>query len=272
VAVAVEEATDVAGVQIGSQESGFAITTNTPENLNASAENVGIRSVNTLEWLEEFDMASFGKGGEFSNTLPRSNSPNLLSDLSTFNDNQQAQRNFDIFDEFSIYESTTMPPFLYLNSGESKNTSDRCLDLNELPSLSTPSELDVWQQNCELRSIETFSSEHGAAGDFISTPSDSVEDRESYHFGTLNASRENSPSSNTAANRALDSSRPFICDAEGCDRSYRRVHELRRHKRVHSSTRPFSCRFANCSRSAQKGFTRKDHLKQHLRQVHGTSL
>jgi hypothetical protein len=133
----VEEATPMAGVQIRSQESGFAITTNTSENLNMSADDVGLQSVHNLGSLEEFDMASFGMGEGFADTSPRSNTPNPLSDFSVINDYQQAQHDFSMLDECLIYENTSMPPFPYLNMGKYNNTSDFDCGLNTHPSLST---------------------------------------------------------------------------------------------------------------------------------------
>ena len=133
----VEEATGRAEVQIGSQESGFAINTNTPKNLNVPAGGVDFQSTHNLGWLGGFEVASFGMGGGFTDTSPRSNSPNLLSDFSIINDYQHAQHNFSIFDEPLRNESTPMLPFLYLNSGESKNTFDSASEVNELASLRT---------------------------------------------------------------------------------------------------------------------------------------
>jgi hypothetical protein len=63
----------------------------------------------------------------------------------------------------------------------------------------------------------------------------------------------------------------FQCGFDGCTRSYKRQFELNRHQQIHSSIRSHGCRFMACNRSGRNGFTRKDHLRQHLRQVHGVS-
>jgi len=61
----------------------------------------------------------------------------------------------------------------------------------------------------------------------------------------------------------------FCCDTPGCTRSYKRFPELKRHKAKHSGIRNHACTIIGCNRSGTNGFTRKDHLRQHLRQVHG---
>jgi hypothetical protein len=73
-------------------------------------------------------------------------------------------------------------------------------------------------------------------------------------------------------------SRRLICGLNGCAKSYGRKYELHRHQRAHSGIRSYSCGFDRCDRSGHNGFARKDHLMQHLRQVHkvldisGTSI
>lgn len=69
----------------------------------------------------------------------------------------------------------------------------------------------------------------------------------------------------------LPPSRPFACTIPFCNRSYTRIHELRRHTRAHIGARPYACRFVHCPRSGRNGFERKDHMRQHLRQVHKVS-
>jgi len=218
-------------------------------------------------------MASFGMGEGFTDTSPHSNSPNLLS-FSTINDYQQIQHDISMLDKCLVYESTSMHPFPYLGMDEYNNMSDFDCGSNTLRSLSTYPEPGAWLHTfgSESVSVEMFTFEHTSTDELVSTPSDSMQDPESFQFGISDASQENSRSRSMAGDPAPSSSCPFICDAEDCSRSYRRIHELRRHKRVHLNTKQFACRFTNCKRSGQKGFTRKDHLKQHLRQVHGASL
>jgi len=63
-------------------------------------------------------------------------------------------------------------------------------------------------------------------------------------------------------------SQNFPCDIVGCTSSYTRIHELQRHLKAHSGIKPHICQIADCNRTGA-GFARKDHLRQHLRQVHG---
>ncbi|PMD42023.1 hypothetical protein L207DRAFT_305370 [Hyaloscypha variabilis F] len=81
-----------------------------------------------------------------------------------------------------------------------------------------------------------------------------------------------SSSANRYTQPTLLTSRPFICDVTGCSNSYQRIHELRRHKRTHLGVKPYSCRYSQCGKSGLNGFVRKDHLRQHLRQVHRAPL
>ncbi|KAH7374161.1 hypothetical protein BKA64DRAFT_688797 [Cadophora sp. MPI-SDFR-AT-0126] len=66
-------------------------------------------------------------------------------------------------------------------------------------------------------------------------------------------------------------SRLFVCDVTGCSKSYKRIHELRRHKRTLLGVKPYPCRYSQCSKSGLNGFVRKNHLRQHLRQVYQAS-
>lgn len=64
----------------------------------------------------------------------------------------------------------------------------------------------------------------------------------------------------------------YHCPTVNCTRSYKRQFELIRHQHVHTNIRVHECRFAGCQRNGEgKGFTRKDHMKQHLKLVHGVS-
>ncbi|KAH6713626.1 hypothetical protein BKA61DRAFT_688704 [Leptodontidium sp. MPI-SDFR-AT-0119] len=64
----------------------------------------------------------------------------------------------------------------------------------------------------------------------------------------------------------------YHCPTANCTRSYKRQFELIRHQHVHTNVRVHECRFAGCQRNGNgKGFARKDHLKQHLKLVHGVN-
>nr|CDS27254.1 early growth response protein 3 [Hymenolepis microstoma] len=62
------------------------------------------------------------------------------------------------------------------------------------------------------------------------------------------------PSTSTVAKE-----KQFVCNAEGCEKRFARVDELKRHQRTHSDFRPYTCNVCD------KGFTRSDHLITHRR-------
>lgn len=64
----------------------------------------------------------------------------------------------------------------------------------------------------------------------------------------------------------------FSCGVNGCTRSVSRPFELDYHYRKRVGVRDYHCRFLMCRRAAPNRFTRKDHLKKHLLQVHKTSV
>lgn len=72
-------------------------------------------------------------------------------------------------------------------------------------------------------------------------------------------------------NRAPRPTYQFLCGINGCSRSYKRRYDLIRHQTIHSDVRKHACRFAMCDRGGSNGFARRDHLRQHWRQVHGVS-
>jgi len=60
-----------------------------------------------------------------------------------------------------------------------------------------------------------------------------------------------------------------VCQINGCGKSYKRIHELHRHQKIHAVTRGYACPYADCNRTGSHGFVRSDHLKQHLKKRHG---
>jgi hypothetical protein len=59
-----------------------------------------------------------------------------------------------------------------------------------------------------------------------------------------------------------------LCDR--CYRAFKRAGDLRRHYRVHlPGHRTFPCSIEGCNRSGEKGFYRRDKLRDHQRQAHG---
>ncbi|KAH8590792.1 hypothetical protein B0O99DRAFT_301256 [Bisporella sp. PMI_857] len=67
-------------------------------------------------------------------------------------------------------------------------------------------------------------------------------------------------------------SQRFHCVFNGCTKHYKRKHELNRHQKDHSGARLHPCNVSGCNRSGHSGFVRRDHLRQHMRKVHGTTL
>ncbi|VDD77520.1 unnamed protein product [Mesocestoides corti] len=65
------------------------------------------------------------------------------------------------------------------------------------------------------------------------------------------------PSTSIAS--ASTKEKQFVCNAEGCEKRFARVDELKRHQRTHSDIRPYTCNICD------KGFTRSDHLITHRR-------
>ncbi|GBF65535.1 hypothetical protein TMEN_8252 [Trichophyton mentagrophytes] len=72
--------------------------------------------------------------------------------------------------------------------------------------------------------------------------------------------------------RPSRSTQRFICLYENCEGSFSRVADLSRHqKSIHFPTR-MDCPKSRCNRKGFMGFTREDHLTEHLRQFHGEQL
>ncbi|EFR02728.1 hypothetical protein MGYG_05727 [Nannizzia gypsea CBS 118893] len=82
------------------------------------------------------------------------------------------------------------------------------------------------------------------------------------------AALPSSPKS-TAAER---STQRFICLYKNCEGSFSRVADLSRHqKSIHFPTKT-DCPKSGCNRKGFYGFTREDHLIEHLRQYHREQL
>lgn len=141
--------------------------------------------------------------------------------------------------------------------------------LPPLPPSSTEIDESIYASG--LNSVEVLSIDNALTCGLPSIPTNYLQEFGSQTLNCVNTSEESNPKSSMTTGSAIPPSGPFMCDIDGCHRSYKRVHEMRRHKRVHSSTKPHACTFTNCRRSGQNGFSRKDHLRQHLRQVHGAS-
>ncbi|KAL9635498.1 MAG: hypothetical protein Q9204_002608 [Flavoplaca sp. TL-2023a] len=78
--------------------------------------------------------------------------------------------------------------------------------------------------------------------------------------------RSPSPTSTSKSN-------PYICVFPGCPRSFARPYDLNRHMKVHFPPDKQDCpqglrEGGFCKRVGEHGFSRKDHLVEHLRNVH----
>ncbi|KAH8787095.1 hypothetical protein F5882DRAFT_403377 [Hyaloscypha sp. PMI_1271] len=231
-------------------------------------------------------------GGGFANrSYPRGNASNPHSNVSIANNCQNSQKDYGILDDYLTYKSPAASALssVSLDGGE-LNTYHFSLGLNSTPLPPSPTEIDESNYASRLNSVEVLSIKKPLTCGSPSIPSNSLQEFGSQLLNCVNTSEESSPKSSMTTGSATlpqvtrfrtpsseqvityrSSSGPFICDIDGCHRSYKRVHEMRRHKRVHSSTKPHACIFTNCRRSGRNGFSRKDHLRQHLRQVHGVS-
>jgi len=254
-----EEVNETAGLQFEGWESGLVINARGDVD-SQSAPNVG--------WLE-----GSGMGGGFPNTsYPRSNAPTPHSNVSIANDYQKSPKDSGILDDYLISQSPAASALSSVSVGGGElNNSHFSLDLKSTPSPPSSTEIDGSFYASGLNLVEVLSIENPLTCGSPSIPSNSLQEFGSQLLNSVNASEESSLKSSTTPGATIPPSGPFICDTDGCHRSYKRVHEMRRHKRVHSSTKPHACIFTNCRRSGQNGFSRKDHLRQHLRQVHGAS-
>jgi hypothetical protein len=124
-----------------SRDLGFAITTDPPTKLNEPAKGilaVNCQSPNNLGWLEDFEMMIVGMGGGFADaSSPRSKSPNLVSDFSVINDDQQTSHDYGRLDEYPYLrnDGTSNSAFLSSTMSGFNDTSDFDFDLNPLPSI-----------------------------------------------------------------------------------------------------------------------------------------
>ncbi|KAI4217831.1 MAG: hypothetical protein LQ349_008996, partial [Xanthoria aureola] len=93
-------------------------------------------------------------------------------------------------------------------------------------------------------------------------------------------SSDSNPSSSQSAGKEISdheqlSSTTYMCVYPGCDRGFARDYDLDRHIKIHfpSLTTKLDCPQGAkvgsfCKRVGERGFTRKDHLHEHLRTVH----
>ncbi|OCL10981.1 hypothetical protein AOQ84DRAFT_205019 [Glonium stellatum] len=65
----------------------------------------------------------------------------------------------------------------------------------------------------------------------------------------------------------------YTCGNDECTASFTRQADLQRHQStVHSKEKPFPCNVKNCTRVGERGFSRRDHLIEHLRSYHAIDI
>ncbi|PVH80230.1 hypothetical protein DL98DRAFT_571964 [Cadophora sp. DSE1049] len=186
-----------------------------------------------------------------------------------------------------VVGSTTLPenqPSLFFqtsacgNSNPSVETAQGLgyiNDMNDTMSFSLNQEMEPWLLNYSQMSGRTYNQSSVTSVSSLVIDSRGLMDWHTFvQSPTSDQTASLAPKKTSLRVSAADAqpapltSRPFICDIRGCSHTYKRIHELRRHKRTHLSVKPHACHFPLCNRSGRNGFVRKDHLKQHMRQVH----
>ncbi|KAK2836858.1 hypothetical protein FQN49_006653 [Arthroderma sp. PD_2] len=164
----------------------------------------------------------------------------------------------------SGYLSPLAPPMAYSSSTDSSQSistsySSPSTYLNNMASCHSPrSSYDYDTSEHEPRSSAQEQSEN------VSTSSN-----QEYPFDGQYMARLPSSPRSSAAER---SNQRFICLYENCEGSFSRVADLSRHqKSIHFPTK-MDCPKSRCNRKGFYGFTREDHLTEHLRQYHGENL
>ncbi|VDM34498.1 unnamed protein product [Hydatigera taeniaeformis] len=147
---------------------------------------------------------------------------------------------------------------------QSSSSCERIEVLVNRRSVSVPQTLSC----CDVSPFINSSSAHptAAATDQVLNPGYSFIKQESFEMpGEVRRSscssltirpRRSLPTPSTSI---TSKEKQFVCNAEGCEKRFARVDELKRHQRTHSDIRPYTCNICD------KGFTRSDHLITHRR-------
>jgi len=243
------------------QPPGFGLANSSSPATNVNVGSGNVQNNEGLEWLQLFDNSTVGVGGGLLNfgygldcdkMVHFPNGHDAESDGAIFYDKttsfQDMMESFE-FPEFFNSLAYDTPAA----ASEAPRTSASVEEVDELQ------HLDSSTPQLQISTLHNLDSAYPLQAS-QSAPS-STDDQE--------YSQASSPSSSTTNEHNPPILRPFACDVQGCTRSYKRVHELRRHKKAHSGLKPYVCGYLRCVRSGRNGFARKDHLLQHLRQVHG---
>lgn len=162
-------------------------------------------------------------------------------------------------------------PNLWMTETDSKldmNIDPAGLDMMELlAGLPTPFKVDKPSSHASLQENITLDSEFSQK--FLQSKPENPPQPPASHNRPRPRSRrsQRAPVKNGAPRPTYQ----FVCGINGCTRSYKRRYELLRHQKIHSGVKIHACGYSMCDRGGTNGFARKDHLQQHLRQVHGVS-
>lgn len=130
-------------------------------------------------------------------------------------------------------------------------------------------------QNQRQRSPSYTSQEYGATRERATmSPSASSKSDNMQRYVIIN---QVLPSICTQNNRLTNPHRTgsrYICMVGGCESNFSRSADLNRHYTTVHFPDParLDCPKPRCSRKGDQGFTRQDHLTEHLRQYHGDQL
>lgn len=66
----------------------------------------------------------------------------------------------------------------------------------------------------------------------------------------------------------MEVSGKFVCEEDGCGKSFNNSRDFKRHSRKHSGVKPFACSFPNCSYESGD----RSHTLRHIKSVHLKNL
>ncbi|KAL1958522.1 hypothetical protein VTO42DRAFT_4386 [Malbranchea cinnamomea] len=95
---------------------------------------------------------------------------------------------------------------------------------------------------------------------------------QSYEAASQRTTLTRSSSRSTRRSAQERSNDRYVCLFPMCTSSFSRPADLSRHQMSVHVRAPIDCPKPRCSRKGENGFTRQDHLTEHLRQYHGEKL
>ena len=125
--------------------------------------------------------------------------------------------------------------------------------------------------NQEFNGLNEFSLVPTGASEMESGPSNPVVDQASTQFtdqSTLNNGFGVIP---TTTETIMNGNR-FMCSHPGCNKTFSRIGDRRRHLEKQHGPPQHSCSSRNCNKKGLNGFRRPDKLRDHQRKVHGMAV